>query len=93
MHGEKLIIGFRRHNAGVGPGQLQAYDQGLNTAHQQEDEGNDDVTQADLLMIDAAQPADQTGLRLPDLFQPGFCLGRGSADVGGACRHQRNSVR
>ena len=53
VHGEQLVVLLRRQQLRFGPGQLQAHDQRLDAAQDQEDEGGDDVAQADLLVVDA----------------------------------------
>ncbi len=53
VHGEDLVVLLRRQQVHVRCGQLSAQDQRLDTADQQEDEGQHDVANADLLVVDA----------------------------------------
>ena len=70
MHGEKLVILLRRQQMQVRPGQLQAEDQRLDPARDQEGEGGDDVANADFLVIDRRQPAIKARRGFPHRVQP-----------------------
>ena len=59
----------RQHRA-VRSGQLRADQQGLDAAGTEEHERGEEVEQADPLVIDRRQPAEQSGTFLPDQLQP-----------------------
>ena len=50
--------------------ELEPKDQRLDAADDQEHEGGHDVADADLLVIDGREPADQSGLGLPQPIEP-----------------------
>ena len=56
---------LRRQQLARSTSELQPDDQRLDPAEHQEGESGDDVADADLLVVDRRQPADQAGLRSP----------------------------
>ena len=66
---EQLVVLLRRQQWLIRPRQLDAHDQRLEAAQQQEDEGGDDVAKPDLLVVDGRQPAERAAFRLPHLLQ------------------------
>ena len=79
VHREQLVVLFRRQQGLVRSCELQPDDQRLDAADQEEHEGRDEVTFADRLVVDGAEPAEQSGLCLPDVPERLF--------LGGARRH------
>jgi len=57
VHGEDLVVGLGAEHVVVGHRQLGPDEQGLDAAHQEEEEGGVAVHQADLLVIDRGDPA------------------------------------
>ena len=70
VHRHRLVEGLRRQHRSVRPGQLSADQQRLDTARAEEHERGEEVEQADPLVIDRRQPAEQSGTFLPDQTQP-----------------------
>ncbi len=71
MQREKLVVLLGREQRLVRAGELQAHDQRLDPADHEEDESGDEIADADRLVVDAREPADQAGLGLPDLVKRG----------------------
>jgi hypothetical protein len=69
----------------IGTGELQAKHERFGSARNQERESRDDIADSDFLVIDGRDPAGETGLRFPDLFQSILqACGRILADGGSA---------
>ena len=98
VHGEKLIILLGTEQMLVRLCQLQAEDQRLDAASGEKAESGDDVADADLLMIDARKPAQESwaGFPKPAQFAREFTVtvvecNAGRADIGrGRCGHARS---
>ena len=65
VHGEQLVVLLGREQVQLGAGQLETEDECLDAADDQEQEGGDDIANADFLMIHTRQPADDARLGLP----------------------------
>ena len=74
--GEELVVLLRRQQMQVRTSQLQAEDQRLDAARDQEGEGGDDVADADFLVIDGRKPAVKPRPGFPDRLKPA-CSGSG----------------
>ena len=57
VHGKDLVVGLRRQKRHIGVGQLQAHQQRLEAANDQEDKGSDEITNAQFFVIDGGEPA------------------------------------
>ena len=87
MHGEELVILFRRQQMQVRPGELQAEDQRLDPARDQEGESGDDVAKADFLVIHLASQPIKPGSVSQSRVQPCGQRGRfGRRRTGGVHR-------
>jgi hypothetical protein len=89
VHGEELVVRFRREQVELGAGELQSHHQRLDSADDQEDHRGRQVTRADLLVVDGGEPAPQRVWRLPDLLEPLFDLVLGTLPRRCRCRRSR----
>ena len=64
VHGEHLVVGVRAEDLELGPGQLQADEQGVDAAHDEEHQAGSAVHDADLLVVDGEEPATPPGAAL-----------------------------
>jgi hypothetical protein len=60
-HGKELVIQLGRQDLEIRLGELQAQDQGHESAHEEEEESRHGVHDADALMVYGAQPAHDAG--------------------------------
>jgi hypothetical protein len=70
VHREQLVVALRIDEVIVWFGELEPHGQRKQAAEDEENQRRDDVTAADLLMIDGRQPADQAGRAAPRSFKP-----------------------
>ncbi len=71
-----LYCSGRQQRAGSGRASCSAHDQRLDAAEQQEDEGGDEVALADLLVVDAGEPADAGPARVSQIALQAAVLAR-----------------
>jgi hypothetical protein len=83
VHRHDLVEGLRGQHLSVRPSQLRTDQERLDTARREENERREEVEQADPLVVDSRQPAEQAGALLPDQFEPlgaATCDGRSDVD-------------
>ncbi len=62
-------------------GQLDPHDQRFDATQREEDEGGDDVANANLFMINGREPAGDAGLGPPDAVEPAVVGNRSGGDL------------
>ena len=61
VHRHQAVVDLGRHQGALRLGQLEAHDQGLHAAHEQEDDRGGDVEDPDLLVVRRGQPGEPAG--------------------------------
>src|SRR4029078_6344549 len=86
VHREDLVVGLRREQVNARPDQLHAHQHRFDSADAQQDHAGDQEADADALVIDGTEPADESPRTAPDLLQTIGERGRGGRIVAACIR-------